>query len=70
MTANVGPIDRALRALIGLALLVPAFGGFVPALAAGAPKWIAVIAGVVLLATAGMRFCPLYRIFGIRTCQR
>ena len=27
MTANVGPIDRALRALIGLALLVLAFGG-------------------------------------------
>ena len=38
MTANVGPIDRALRALIGLALLVLAFGGFVPAPAAGAPK--------------------------------
>lgn len=70
MTANVGTIDRALRVLIGIALLALAFGGFVPALATGAPKWIAVAAGVVMLATAGMRFCPLYRIFGIRTCQR
>jgi hypothetical protein len=37
--------------------------------AAGAPKWIAAIAGIVLIATAGMRFCLLYRILGIRTCK-
>lgn len=42
MSANVGTIDRALRALI---------------------------AGVVMLPTAGMLFYLLYRIFGIRTCQ-
>jgi len=70
MTANIGTIDRALRVLIGIALLALAFGGFVPALATGAPQWIAVVAGVVMLATAGMRFCLLYRTFGIRTCQR
>jgi VIT1/CCC1 family predicted Fe2+/Mn2+ transporter len=70
MTANIGTIDRALRVLIGIALLALAFGGFVPALAAGAPKWIAVAVGIAMLATAGMRFCLLYRIFGIRTCQR
>ena len=70
MTANIGAIDRVLRVLIGVTLLVLAFGGFVPALAVGAPKWIAAGAGVMMLATAGMRFCPLYRIFGIRTCQR
>ncbi len=70
MTANIGTFDRVLRALIGIALLALAFGGFVPALAVGAPRWIAVAVGVVMLATAGLRFCPLYRIFGIRTCQR
>ena len=70
MTANIGTFDRVLRALIGIALLALAFGGFVPALAVGAPRWIAVAIGVVMLATAGQRFCPLYRIFGIRTCQR
>lgn len=70
MTANIGTVDRVLRVLIGLALLALAFGGFVPALAAGAPKWIAVAAGLVLLGTAGMRICPLYAVFGIRTCQR
>lgn len=70
MTANIGTIDRALRLLIGIALLGLALGGFMPVLAAGAPKGIAVVAGVVMLATAGLRFFPLYRIFGIRTCQR
>lgn len=70
MTANIGNIDRVLRALIGVALLTVAFGGLVPALAAGAPKWIAVAVGLVMLATAGMRFCPLYRVVGIRTCPR
>jgi hypothetical protein len=70
MTANIGTIDRALRLLIGIALLGLALGGFMPVLAVGAAKWIAVVAGVVMLVTAGLRFCPLYRIFGIRTCQR
>jgi len=70
MSVNVGKMDRALRALLGLALLAIAFGGFVPALAIGAPKWIAVVVGVVLLATAGLRICPLYTLLGIRTCQR
>jgi len=70
MSVNVGNVDRALRALLGLALLAVAFGGFVPALAVGAPKWIAILVGAVLLATAGMRICPLYTLLGIRTCQR
>lgn len=70
MTANIGTVDRVLRALIGLALLAVAFGGLVPALGAGAPKWIAVAVGAVLLGTAGMRICPLYTVLGIRTCQR
>jgi hypothetical protein len=30
---------------------------------------VAMIAGVVMLATSAMRFCPIYRILGIRTCK-
>ncbi|MBC7154531.1 MAG: DUF2892 domain-containing protein [Rhodobacteraceae bacterium] len=70
MSVNIGTFDRALRALIGAALLVLAFGGFAPALSTGAPKWIAVAVGLILLATAALRLCPLYAIFGIRTCKR
>jgi hypothetical protein len=70
MTTNIGTIDRAARALLGLALLVVALGGLAPVFEAGAVKWIAVAAGAVLLATAGMRICPLYTLLGIRTCKR
>lgn len=69
MTANVGSTDRVLRIILGIVLLALAFGGISAFFAVGAPKWIAAAAGVILLATAGMRFCPLYRIFGIRTCK-
>ncbi|PIV80056.1 MAG: DUF2892 domain-containing protein [Rhodobacteraceae bacterium CG17_big_fil_post_rev_8_21_14_2_50_63_15] len=69
MTANIGSIDRIIRIVLGIVLLALAFGGVSAVFAAGAPKWIAAIAGIVLIATAGMRFCPLYRIFGIRTCK-
>ncbi|WP_296988128.1 YgaP family membrane protein [Thalassospira sp. UBA1131] len=27
-----------------------------------------IAAGVVMLATAALRFCPLYMLFGLRTC--
>lgn len=70
MTTNIGTLDRALRAILGLALLVVALGGFAPVFEAGAAKWIAVAVGAVLLATAGMRICPAYMLFGIRTCKR
>ncbi|MEI4234634.1 YgaP family membrane protein [Roseovarius sp. D22-M7] len=70
MTTNIGTIDRALRALLGLVLLVTALGGLAPVFDAGAVKWIAVAVGAVLLATAGMRICPLYTVLGIRTCKR
>lgn len=70
MTTNIGTLDRAVRAILGLALLVLALGGLAPVFEAGAMKWIAVAVGAVLLATAGMRICPAYMLFGIRTCKR
>lgn len=69
MRVNIGTLDRALRTVLGAALLVMAFGGVLPALSVGAPKWIAGAAGLILLATAALRLCPLYAIFGIRTCK-
>ena len=69
--ANVGLVDRVLRAVIGIVLLALPFmsapaedGG----IAYGVYGWIMVAAGVVMLLTAALRFCPLYKLFGIRTC--
>ena len=60
MTHNVGTIDRILRAGLGVLLIALVFLG--PQTPWG---WI----GVIPLATAGLRFCPLYRLLGIRTCR-
>jgi len=59
MKSNVGGIDRALRILLGLALIVLAATGTI-----GVWGWI----GLVFLATGVFRFCPLYRLLGLNTC--
>ncbi len=66
MKMNVGTIDRGLRAVLGLVLLIVAFvAGLSPIAAA-----IAGLVGLILLGTAAIKFCPLYRIFGLRTCKQ
>ena len=69
MSKNVGGLDRGLRALIGLVLLGLALLSNLPLLESGAMKWGATVVGIVMLATSAMRVCPLYSIFGIRTCR-
>jgi hypothetical protein len=68
--ANVGSLDRRIRFIIGAILLV---SPFLPPVAAffaawGAWKFAVVAVGVVMLATALFRFCPVYTLLGIRTC--
>lgn len=60
MKANVGGIDRILRILAGLALVVWA------ALLSG-PVWAWI--GIVLLATGLIGWCPAYLPFGIKSCK-
>jgi Protein of unknown function (DUF2892) len=59
MDKNVGSVDRLLRVIVGLALIAMVFVG--PQTPWG---WI----GIVPLATAGLSWCPLYTVLGIRTC--
>lgn len=59
MNANVGNIDRAIRILLGLGLIVATLAG-----AISAWGWL----GVIPLATGIFRFCPAYLPFGFRTC--
>ncbi|RIV23112.1 DUF2892 domain-containing protein [Alicyclobacillaceae bacterium I2511] len=58
---NVGVLDRILRIFIGLVLLS------VLIFAHGSVRYIGLI-GLVPLLTAAIGVCPLYRLFGIRTC--
>jgi hypothetical protein len=65
---NIGSLDRILRVVVGLALTGgPVFAaGFFASL--GSWRYAVIAAGVVMIATAVFRFCPAYRLFGIRTC--
>lgn len=59
MTFNVGGIDRAFRILVGLALVAAAAMGTVG-------LWGYV--GLVPLITGLLGWCPLYAVFGFKTC--
>ncbi|RMC98805.1 DUF2892 domain-containing protein [Aquitalea palustris] len=60
MSPNVGGIDRTLRIVIGIALIIATMAGLLPAWG-----WI----GIVPLATGLIRWCPAYLPFGIKTCK-
>jgi hypothetical protein len=57
---NVGTVDRIVRVIIGLVLISLVFVG---------PQTVWGWLGVIPLITAGISFCPLYRLFGFRTCK-
>jgi len=60
MKCNMGAADRAVRIILGLALVVWGLG---------TRNWWGAI-GVVLLFTAAVRWCPLYLPFRISTAGR
>ena len=64
MKKNMGTIDRLLRAVLGLVLLV---AGFVMA-----PRgyiWLAIVA-ILPLGTSALGVCPVYLPFGISTVRK
>ena len=63
MDKNVGRVDALIRVIVGLALLSMLV--FVE----GNLKWLGLI-GLIPLLTAAMSWCPLYTLFGIRTCPK
>ncbi|AST05585.1 MULTISPECIES: YgaP family membrane protein [Anoxybacillus] len=62
MKANVGSVDRIIRFILGIALLGLFF-------LEGNIKYVGIL-GIVLIATAFMRFCPLYVPFRINTTKK
>jgi len=68
MNPNIGPLDRLIRLILGIVLIGAAlsgntlFGGI-------AVQYVAFALGIIAILTSVIRFCPLYRILGIQTCD-
>lgn len=60
MTRNLANWDRIARFVLGAALI---------ALAATGSIGVWGYLGAIFVGTAFISFCPIYRIFGLKTCQ-
>ncbi|WP_456446576.1 YgaP family membrane protein [Oceanithermus sp.] len=65
MGCNVGKGDQIFRFVLGVVLLLAYFLGWI----AGTWGTVALIVGIILVVTAAFRFCPLYRLLGVSTCE-
>ena len=63
MKANMGTIDRVIRAIVGIALIA----SWPLGLLEGTLAIVLPVMGVVLLITAMLRWCPPYMLLGINT---
>ncbi len=61
MTKNENNIERLIRAIAGLILLI------LTIYTAGAVQIILAVIGAILLATGLVGFCPIYKVFKINT---
>jgi hypothetical protein len=64
LTKNMGTVDRTVRVVLGLILLVVGFAAL-----SGVLGTIVGILGGILVVTAVLGWCPLYMPFGISTKQ-
>lgn len=66
MKQNVGAADKMIRIFIAIVCSVL----FITGVVSGTLGYIVLAAGAVMLATALISFCPLYRLLGINSCRR
>jgi len=64
LTQNVGTLDRIARVLVGIGLAAAVLAGAVVAPLA----YVVATLAALMLATGLSGFCPIYALFGIRTC--
>jgi hypothetical protein len=65
MKKNMGSVDRVLRIVVALVLAVL----FYTRMISGTLGIVALVAAVVFALTSFVSFCPIYAIFGIKTCK-
>lgn len=64
MACNLGGIERAIRLVLGIALIAVGYFVAIPQSAAVA----AYLVGAIALVTGIAGFCPAWKLFGINTC--
>lgn len=70
MRANLGNVDRLLRLAVGLIAVAGLFFGPLAASGGwGLSQFLLAGAAAILIGTSAIKFCPAYRLFGIRTCK-
>jgi hypothetical protein len=65
MQKNMGTVDRSIRAIAGLSLVI----AYSLSAVSGTIGVVAAIAGGVFLITAAFGVCPAYLPLGIKTCK-
>lgn len=65
MKINIGKIDQALRFVLGTIMILSTLFDWTH----GSINTVFLILGSILVITAGMRFCLIYKVLGITTCK-
>ncbi|HKJ47602.1 MAG TPA: DUF2892 domain-containing protein [Christiangramia sp.] len=65
MKRNMGHTDRFIRVLLAVVIIML----FLQEIIKGILAYLLLALAGIFLITAFVRFCPLYRIFGFRTCS-
>ena len=64
MKKNMGSVDRVVRILIAIAVAVLFFTGVI----SGVLGIVLLVLAAVFVLTSFVSFCPIYAIFGMKTC--
>ncbi|HQE11369.1 MAG TPA: DUF2892 domain-containing protein [Flavipsychrobacter sp.] len=65
MKKNVGTIDRYIRILFAIVVVILYYTKQIE----GTTAIVAGIVAMIMLATSFLNFCPIYAILGINTCK-
>ncbi len=64
MKKNMGTLDKIIRIVLAIIFAILYFTGTIT----GTIALILLVLGVIFVITSLISFCPLYAIFGLRTC--
>ena len=65
MKANMGTLDKTIRVLIAIAIAILIYTNVI----SGTLAIVLGIFGIVFVLTSLVSFCPMYILFGIKTCK-